>query len=356
MPEGLTESGLDSDYANAPKLKFKEDGASLTLKFNETPGILSFDIKGNPGTVNNVSTFTSSMTIQTSTDGTTYTTFKELSPDEIGTNETNTFTYNDLPTGVRYIKWVMTKATGNIALGNIYLYKPTVIFTDAGTDNIDIISDNEGMANVTFSGRTLVKGGSWNTLCLPFNVDLNDEDGVLFGATAKTLTDATMTGTHVTLNFGSNVSELVAGTPYIIKWDSGNNIVDPLFMNVNIVETEPAVINKADGCVKFIGYYDAFDITAADDNIYYMTADSKLKHTGKNRTLNAFRAYFDFAAEAEALEFTMDFGDGTTVIQGAELNLDTDNGAWYTIDGRRLNAEPTAKGVYIHNGQKMIIK
>ena len=59
-------------------------------------------------------------------------------------------------------------------------------------------------------------------------------------------------------------------------------------------------------------------------------------------------------AEAEALEFTMDFGDGTTVIQGAELNLDTESGAWYTIDGRRLPTEPAAPGLYIHNGKKVI--
>ena len=300
------------------------------------------------------------MTLTASADGTTYSYSKELSSDDIvGTEETNTITITNLPATARYIKWEMNKETGNIGMGNIHLYKPTVIFTDDGEDNTDIISANEGLANVMLGGRTLVKGGSWNTLCLPFNVDLTDKDGVLYGATAKTLTDATMEGTHVTLNFGSDITEeLVAGTPYIIKWDdSGDNIVNPLFMNVNIVEAEPATINKADGCVQFKGYYDAFDITAENNsNIYYMTAGSKLKHTGKDRTLNAFRAYFVFTAEAEALEFTMDFGDGTTVIQGAELNLDTESGAWYTIDGRRLNAEPTAKGVYIHNGQKMIIK
>lgn len=28
--------------------------------------------------------------------------------------------------------------------------------------------------------------------------------------------------------------------------------------------------------------------------------------------------------------------------------------AWYTIDGRRLNGEPTQRGIYIHNGQKVM--
>ncbi len=30
--------------------------------------------------------------------------------------------------------------------------------------------------------------------------------------------------------------------------------------------------------------------------------------------------------------------------------------AWFTLDGRRLNAQPTAKGLYIHKGRKVLIK
>ena len=30
--------------------------------------------------------------------------------------------------------------------------------------------------------------------------------------------------------------------------------------------------------------------------------------------------------------------------------------AWFTLDGRRLNSKPTTKGLYIHNGQKVLIK
>lgn len=30
--------------------------------------------------------------------------------------------------------------------------------------------------------------------------------------------------------------------------------------------------------------------------------------------------------------------------------------AWYTINGQRLNGEPTQRGIYIHNGQKFVVK
>ena len=39
-----------------------------------------------------------------------------------------------------------------------------------------------------------------------------------------------------------------------------------------------------------------------------------------------------------------------------ELNINSeDNGAWYTIDGRRV-AAPIERGIYIHNGKKYIVK
>ena len=29
---------------------------------------------------------------------------------------------------------------------------------------------------------------------------------------------------------------------------------------------------------------------------------------------------------------------------------------WHTIDGRRLNAPPTTRGIYIHQGRKVVVK
>ena len=29
---------------------------------------------------------------------------------------------------------------------------------------------------------------------------------------------------------------------------------------------------------------------------------------------------------------------------------------WYTLDGRKLSGKPNAKGVYIQNGKKIVVK
>ena len=45
---------------------------------------------------------------------------------------------------------------------------------------------------------------------------------------------------------------------------------------------------------------------------------------------------------------------GTTGISSIGITHDGD--AWYSLDGRKLNGKPTAKGLYIHNGRKEVVK
>ncbi|MCR4958964.1 MAG: fibronectin type III domain-containing protein, partial [Prevotella sp.] len=255
---------------------------------------------------------------------------------------------------------------------------PTIALADNATGNSETISYYDGeTAKVTLAGRTLYKDGEWNTICLPFTVAL--EGSPLDGAIAKTLTDATITGTTVGLSFGNPDSEtepvttLQAGVPYIIKWEktegydeadaTTRDIQNPLFQNVTVVSGSAAdrTITKADGHVKFIGYYDAFNIdTPANDDIYYLTAGNTLKHTGKARTLNACRAYFQFSEAAAARHFVLDFGSDASGIKSIDnLRLNTD--IIYDLSGRRIKNQqslnrPLPKGLYIRNGKKVVMK
>ena len=110
LPAGLSQEGLTDNYSSSPKIKFDTTGDWLLLQFNEVPGKLTFDIKGNGfsgGTFK----------VQTSTDGVSYTdleTYTTLS-------DTQNEEFNLLPS-VRFIKWVyIEKVNGNVGLGNIKL-------------------------------------------------------------------------------------------------------------------------------------------------------------------------------------------------------------------------------------------
>ena len=142
---GLTQEGLDSDYASSPKLKFNGTGDYVILKFNERPGTLTFDIKGN-------SFSGGTFTVQTSEDGVTYTDLETY--DALADMQSEEL--NNLGEGVRYIKWVYTnKSSGNVALGNIALAKysapaPSITISPdsytmdakAGGGEIPVVSEN----------------------------------------------------------------------------------------------------------------------------------------------------------------------------------------------------------------------
>ena len=49
----------------------------------------------------------------------------------------------------------------------------------------------------------------------------------------------------------------------------------------------------------------------------------------------------------------MNFEEETTGIQTTNL---TNSDEWYTLNGVKLDKEPTKKGMYIHNGIKVVIK
>ena len=277
-------------------------------------------------------------------------------------NVTNPYELTGL-TPDTYYEWqvqgILDEGTTNWVSGESFTTLPLIELANDDSNNemknSDIISANEyESVDVLLSGRTLFKDGSWNTLCLPFDVTL--EGSPLEGATAKTLTDATVDGNAVNLIFGSEVDELEAGVPYIILWNEGENIVDPTFKNVTIANvTNPCEF--ASGEVKFIGYYDAFDITTpANDDIYYMKADNTLAHTGKPRTLKAFRAYFQFGENVmqSARTFVLDFGDGSQATSISSLPADMLEGDWYTVSGMKV--ETLKKGIYISNGKKVVVK
>ncbi len=47
-------------------------------------------------------------------------------------------------------------------------------------------------------------------------------------------------------------------------------------------------------------------------------------------------------------------GIGSMSTKTGEVTMDSE--AWYSLDGRRIEGKPSAKGIYVNNGKKVIIK
>jgi hypothetical protein len=223
------------------------------------------------------------------------------------------------------------------------------------------------VADVTLGGRTLYKNNEWNTLCLPFSWSSEQiENSTLAGASIKELISSTsgLDGTTLTLNF-TDTTSIVAGRPYIIKWASGDNIVDPKFNNVTIDANASTEVSFTGG--KFVGNYNPFIIDDNNKNeVIYLGSRNVIGYAtltanSPTRTLRTCRAHFEIPAggSSHAPVRQVLFNDGTTtevIIISASPNDAAIDDAWYTIQGIKLEEMPTEKGLYIHNGSKVSIK
>lgn len=248
----------------------------------------------------------------------------------------------------------------------IYVYESPVITLQDAADNSELIEANEGIAasSIVLQGRTLYKDGAWNTLCLPFDVG-NFTGTPLEGATVMSLSTSKSSGTGfdegtgvLTLNF-TNATSIEAGKPYIVKWaTTGQEISNPVFDDVTISLIKPQTVTSNDKKVSFMGTYDYIAFDTDDRSILYMGAENTLYWPKSGASISAFRAYFQLTdPNVNASAIVLNFGDGETTsigsIDNGELRIDNDD--WFSLDGRRLNAKPTQRGVYIHNGKKVLV-
>lgn len=239
---------------------------------------------------------------------------------------------------------------------------------------------NGGTYDVTLSDRTLYKDGSWNTLCLPFDVTDGDatsetladggSDGKTFtgtpleGADIRTLEGASLTDGHLALNFTDPLTEVEAGVPYIVRWSkpdgydenpSAYDITNPEFVGVT-VKDEVYGIGFSGGM--FVGTYSSLVFDYADPNILFIGAGNQLAHPKVGAKIGACRAYFDFYTYyyAKARSIELNYGtEGTTSIESGQLKVADEVGVWRTLDGREIGRKPAAKGVYLHGNRKVLI-
>ena len=261
---------------------------------------------------------------------------------------------------------IVTAYENGIFFGGKYYRAYNVFSLADDDDNGTTISENDGkVANVTLYGRTLYRDGYWNTLCLPFDVTLSSSP--LAGATARPLSEASISESTLNLTFGNAVTTLQAGTPYIIKWDAAaENIVSPVFSGVTIDATDRSYDNgvSGDDRVRFLGTYKSTTFDGEDKSILFMGGSNTLYYPLDGASIGAQRAYFligeDGVQARQLTAFRINFGEDETTgiisMDNGQLRVDDPEDVWYTLDGRRLNGKPSRAGVYINKGIKVVIK
>ena len=223
-------------------------------------------------------------------------------------------------------------------------------------DNKDFVAYEPFKATAASYNRTI--NTTWATLCLPFEVSLDNQNFRAFEL-------GSVSNNEVVLKELNTI--IPAGTPVIIKMNEGET-------QLNFTEVDKAIAKDvltsetANGNYQLQGLYTQklFDKNA-DNNCYIVKGNklmnpAKLMQNTNNETVGSkpFRAYMvdNTSSAAGAKMFSIGFdNDDTTAID----NLNTiayDNAIYYDLQGHRLNAPQ--KGINIvkrgNKTMKVIIK
>ena len=225
------------------------------------------------------------------------------------------------------------------------------------TDDEDFKANESFIATSASYSRKMKEGTTWATLCLPFEVSLENKNFRAFKLLSANETTNTVELEEMT-------TSIAAGTPVIIKMNEGQTALKFSVANEEIAHQ---VVSAADGNYQLQGLYaKKVFVKGADDNCYIVKGNklmnpSKLLENAKVNEVNckAFRAYMvdNSSTPAGAKMFCIGFDETATAIDNLNTNAD-DKAEYYDLQGHRLNGPQ--KGINIvkrgNKTMKVIIK
>ena len=234
------------------------------------------------------------------------------------------------------------------------------------TDNLVLNDDKDFVAYEPFAAkaasysRTINAGTKWATLCLPFEVSLENQNFRAF----KLLSADDVTET---VELEEIEGSIAAGTPVIIKMKDGATELKFIEADKEIAK-DVQTAETADANYKLQGIYTKKEFSKDTDNNCYIVKGDKLMNpakllgetTTKSVGSKPFRAYMadnSSAPAAGARMFSISVGGSTTAIEQLETTADS-KAEYYDLQGRRLQNLQKGVNIVKRGGKtmKVIIK
>ena len=227
-------------------------------------------------------------------------------------------------------------------------------------DDKDFVAYEPFAAKAASYSRFMNTNTTWATLCLPFEVSLENQNFRAF----KLLSADDDTET---VELEEVETSIAAGTPVIIKMKDGAK-------SLSISEADKAIAKDvlasetANGNYQLQGIYTQKEVSKDADNNCYIVKGSKLMNPAKLLEATAtefvgskpFRAYMvdkSSAPAAGARMFSISVGGSTTAIKQLESTADS-KAEYYDLQGRRLQNLQKGVNIVKRGGKtmKVIIK
>ena len=229
----------------------------------------------------------------------------------------------------------------------------TLTLTD---DSYVFTGENPGFPELTSATytRTGIKN-QWGTIVVPFAFTTDDAKGYEFYTLASATSD------EITLAKVENGTNVVAGTPMIVRVKSGSELT--LTAARNVVSGQTTECSATDG-LQLAGTYEAKVISPADyfiaNNMFWNAGIASAANDGAQVKVNPFRAYLKSTGAAplsQSLAISVADEDATGA---AALNAITSGTAeYYDMNGRKLDSLQQGVNIVKYgNGvtKKIIIK
>ena len=159
-----------------------------------------------------------------------------------------------------------------------------------------------------------------------------------------TVYKAAMNGTSsLTL---TEVADIPAGNAVILKSSSVSITLTPAAST-----TADLSDNVLKGGTTVTSGYDAYTLSRGSEGTGTV---GFYKFNGAS--LDGSKAHLEIAQSAGARGFIGFGDDGTTAIEAPTATIIVEDGEIYDLTGRRIEGQPTRKGIYVKNGQKFIVK
>ena len=264
----------------------------------------------------------------------------------------NRFNEIDIPADTKYKSYNVTGILGTTSDGSssqlyctdIREVVPDLALNEALSNNASLIGVFNGRnVNVTLTRKMTT--GTWNTLCLPFDVaEFSD-----IVASSRLAALSSFNAATNTLEFTS-VSSLEAGVPYLVFPEED---VESITIQGTIIDSELKPVSQSTW--EFVGIYDPTTLYAGDTSVLFLGEGNTLYYPNVTNDLKAFRAYFRTTGQSSANICVDGISTGITT---ATLDGNEGDGRIYNVSGQFMGNQTRdlPKGVYLRNGNKIIVK
>lgn len=239
----------------------------------------------------------------------------------------------------QFFNWNNSKAS---AITITYNYNTGLKVTDLAT--MDVTN--------TVLCYMLPMSAEYGSVNLPYNVTL-PAGATAYAVTATDVEAGSGNNTATLTQIATEGETVAANTPMLIR---RSNSASTLFaLNQSTATSTPKA--PADNLLK-----GTTGTAINNSENYYVLGLNNATHAlgfwrSDNSKIGTWRAYLDLSrtgSKAKGFILALDT-DTPTGITNAAVTNKKDTDTWYTLDGIRLNAAPTQKGIYIHQGKKIVI-